>query len=152
MYHESILTVSVPEQDVHELQRPGLSRANPLSPLDHLGPSRGCPTGDREVWFVWSRIHSDLHLSNKDYMIDDATDKYAVPGDMQLWRVLKAVKADYVVFVGVHLNVCMMNRQFGLGRLRQLGWPKERLGVVRELTDVLYCELMPTPLHTRVPQ
>ena len=46
--------------------------------------------------------------------------------------------------MGVHENMCILERPFGIERVRSMGFAKQNLAVVRELVDIMCAP--PAPL------
>ncbi len=67
------------------------------------------------------RIHED-----KDYISDSGT---------EIWSILEAQKIQHVMLVGVHTNMCVLGRPFGL---RQLSSHGKQVVLVRDMTDTMY--------------
>ena len=53
-------------------------------------------------------------------------------------NILAATGARYVAYCGVHANMCLMNREFSIPKVRSWGFPKERVAIIRDLTDVMF--------------
>ena len=46
-------------------------------------------------------------------------------------------------YVGVHENMCILERPFGIERVRGMGFSKQNLAVVRDLVDIMCATLRP---------
>lgn len=66
--------------------------------------------------------------------IDDARDFISDKGD-EVWNVLESRGIKNVVLVGVHLNMCVLGRPFGLRRMIEGG---KNAVLLRDLTDTMY--------------
>ena len=66
--------------------------------------------------------------------IDDERDFIAAEGDV-VWNVLENTQISHVVLVGVHTNMCVLGRPFGLRQMKRAG--KEVI-LMRDMTDVMY--------------
>ncbi len=66
--------------------------------------------------------------------IDDARDFISDHGS-EVARVLAACGIRHVMLVGVHLNMCVLGRPFGLRRMGEAGYD---VVLVRDLTDTMY--------------
>lgn len=64
--------------------------------------------------------------ADRDWVSDDGA---------EVARVLAARGVRHVLLVGVHLNMCVLGRPFGLRRLREAGLD---VALVRDLTDTMY--------------
>ncbi|MCH2060735.1 MAG: isochorismatase family protein [Verrucomicrobiales bacterium] len=74
----------------------------------------------------WLRQSSQLEISNKDFI--------AAEGDV-VWNILKAREIKHVVLCGVHTNMCVLGRPFGLRQMVRAGMETVLL---RDCTDVMY--------------
>jgi len=66
--------------------------------------------------------------------IDADRDYISDRGD-EVWNVLAARRIQNVVLVGVHLNMCVLGRPFGL---RQMARGGKRVALMRDMTDCMY--------------
>ncbi|WP_436716131.1 ThuA domain-containing protein [Roseiconus lacunae] len=66
--------------------------------------------------------------------IDASCDFISDRGD-EIWSLLKQRSIDNVMLVGVHTNMCVLGRPFGL---RQLAKNHVNVALVRDLTDTMY--------------
>ncbi len=66
--------------------------------------------------------------------IDDERDFIAAEGEV-VWNVLQSRKISHVVLTGVHVNMCVLGRPFGLRQMKRSG--KEVL-LMRDMTDAVY--------------
>ncbi|MBX3422864.1 MAG: isochorismatase family protein [Pirellulaceae bacterium] len=74
-------------------------------------------------------------LSQTDVVqIDDQRDFISDSG-IEVWSILASRKVTKVMLVGVHTNMCVLGRPFGLRRLATAGL---NVVLVRDLTDTMY--------------
>jgi nicotinamidase-related amidase len=73
------------------------------------------------------------HQSNK-IEIDSKRDFISDRG-LEVWNVLESRGIKNVILVGVHTNMCVLGRPFGL---RQMARNGKRVALVRDLTDCMY--------------
>ena len=66
--------------------------------------------------------------------IDDARDFITDQGD-EVWNILEARGIENVILTGVHTNMCVLGRPFGL---RQMARNGKRVALVRDMTDTMY--------------
>jgi nicotinamidase-related amidase/type 1 glutamine amidotransferase len=66
--------------------------------------------------------------------IDSQTDLITDSGS-DVWKILRSRGIEQVMLVGVHTNMCVLGRPFGLRQL--VGWGKRTL-LVSDLTDTMY--------------
>jgi nicotinamidase-related amidase len=71
---------------------------------------------------------------NAALTIDPAVDYISDRGD-EVWAILKENKIEHVIMLGVHTNMCVLGRPFGL---RQLVSNQMDIVLVRDLTDCMY--------------
>jgi nicotinamidase-related amidase/type 1 glutamine amidotransferase len=64
--------------------------------------------------------------SDRDYISDSGT---------EIWHILKHHGIEHVLVCGVHTNMCVLGRPFGLRQLREHGF---HVVLVRDLTDTMY--------------
>lgn len=80
----------------------------------------------------WIRQAEGLEIDPRvDYITDDG---------VQNWNILHEKKIDNVILVGVHLNMCVLGRPFGL---RQMSRSGKNVVLMRDLTDTMYNPEMP---------
>jgi nicotinamidase-related amidase len=84
------------------------------------GPERPC-----KVATVWKRQIESLRIADGDYLVDcnNAAD---------LLRVCRAKGITHLVYMGVHTNMCVLNRGCGILSATRHGFP---CALVRDLTD-----------------
>ncbi len=86
--------------------------------LESLGRNPGMP---------WKAQSPGIEIDiEKDYISDR--------GD-EVWSVLQDRKIEHVLLLGVHTNMCVLGRPFGL---RQMAAQKMDVVLVRDLTDCMY--------------
>ncbi len=66
--------------------------------------------------------------------IDDQSDYISDRGD-EVWNILKDRKIRHVILVGVHTNMCVIGRPFGLRRMVANGFETV---LMRDMTDCMY--------------
>ncbi|HEU5327229.1 MAG TPA: hypothetical protein VFU78_03995 [Thermomicrobiales bacterium] len=106
----------------------------PPPPLDHPDPplpvdasDGGSDTGEPSWHPAWSRQHPALE-------IDQARDGIADEG-VAIYRFLRQRGIKQVCIMGVHTNMCVLNRTFAIKALVRWGVP---VALVRDLTDAMY--------------
>lgn len=102
-----------------------LPHDDPPLPIDDS--DEGSDTGEAAPYHAWSRQHPGLHI---DETRDFVTDK-----GHQVYSVLRARGIEQVLIMGVHTNMCILNRSFGIKQLVRWGVP---VALVRDLTDAMY--------------
>jgi nicotinamidase-related amidase len=66
--------------------------------------------------------------------IDPATDYISASGE-EVWSILEERKIKNIVLLGVHLNMCVLGRPFGL---RQMAKNGRHVVLMRDMTDTMY--------------
>ncbi|QDS93096.1 Trehalose utilization [Roseimaritima multifibrata] len=75
----------------------------------------------------WTHQMDALEIdSDRDYISDSGT---------EIWSLLESKGIENVVLTGVHLNMCVLGRPFGLRRMVAGG---KNAVVIRDLTDTMY--------------
>ncbi len=78
--------------------------------------------------------------------IDQDKDAISDSG-VEIWNLLEAKNIDNVILMGVHLNMCVSGRPFGLRQMEKNG---KHVVLVRDLTDTMYNPARwPFVSHTR---
>lgn len=70
----------------------------------------------------------------KTIEIDDSVDYITDQGD-EVWNVLESRNIDNVILLGVHTNMCVLGRPFGL---RQMAKNGKNVVLMRDMTDSMY--------------
>src|SRR5262249_28721248 len=74
----------------------------------------------------WKSQIDGLKIHDADYLSDSGE---------EIWSVLEDRKLDQVILVGVHTNMCVLGRPFGL---RQMARNGKKVVLMRDLTDTMY--------------
>lgn len=69
---------------------------------------------------------SEIEIRNEDAISDSG---------VEIWNLFEQRGIENVILVGVHTNMCVMGRPFGLRHMAQFG---KRVVLVRDLTDTMY--------------
>jgi len=75
---------------------------------------------------AWTRQHTALHIAPNDLISDK--------GD-EVYNALRLRGVRNVLILGVHANMCVLNRPFAIKQLTKWGF---RCILVRDLTDAMY--------------
>ncbi len=106
-----------------------LPMIDPPLPVDDS--DGGSDTGEADQRKVWSRQHPDIEIRDVDAISDDGREIYSL---------LRQVGIRTVLMAGVHTNMCVLNRSFGIKNLVRWGL---NTTLVRDLTDAMYNPAMP---------
>ena len=74
----------------------------------------------------WKSQTDALAIDPKDYISDDG---------QEIWSILENRGIEHVILMGVHLNMCVLGRPFGL---RQMAKNGKDVVLMRDLTDTMY--------------
>lgn len=108
--------VSLPEEIAHP---------NPPLPIDD--GDGGSDTGEPPWYRAWTRQHPAIAIDpERDGITDDGRELYSLLHQERIARVL---------LLGVHTNMCVLNRSFGIRQLVRWG---VSVALVRDLTDAMY--------------
>lgn len=86
----------------------------------------GCDTPGDHEHRVWTRETPLLHIAPGDVISDSGT---------EIYNVLRAHHINTILYMGVHANMCILNRTFGIRQMTRWGM---RCILVRDLTDAMY--------------
>jgi hypothetical protein len=86
----------------------------------------GCDTPGDKSHAVWTRENSLLTIAKGDVISDSGT---------EIYNVLQQRGIDTLLFMGVHANMCILNRSFGVRQMTRWGI---RCIIVRDLMDAMY--------------
>jgi nicotinamidase-related amidase len=103
---------------------PELTFAQAPLPIDDS--DEGCDTPGDKPHKAWSRENEALSIAPGDVISDQGA---------EIYNVLMQHHIDTVLFMGVHVNMCILNRSFGVRQLSKWGL---RCVLVRDLTDAMY--------------
>lgn len=78
----------------------------------------------------WLSQVATLKIHDIDYISDSG---------VEIWNVLENRKIDNVIIMGVHTNMCVLGRPFGL---RQMAKNGKHVVLMRDMTDTMYNPMM----------
>lgn len=110
-----------------------LPRVDPPKPVDRTAPplpiddaDGGCDTpGDKEHR-AWSRQHAGIVVGPNDLISDQGPEVYSA---------LRAHQIQHLFVMGVHTNMCILNRTFAIKQMTKWG---VRCVLLRDMTDAMY--------------
>ncbi len=111
----AIPVVSPPESAEH---------ADPPLPIDDS--DGGSDTGEKPWHKAWSRQHPAIGIGDRDVISDRGQEVYSL---------LRHRDIAQVVIVGVHTNMCVLHRSFGIKQMVRWGVD---IALARDLTDTMY--------------
>lgn len=96
-------------------------------PLDHQQWAERLAASGRNPKAPWQAQCADIPIDAKaDFISDSGT---------EIWSILENRQISNVILVGVHTNMCVLGRPFGLRRLAEGG---KNVVLCRDLTDTMY--------------
>jgi nicotinamidase-related amidase len=99
----------------------------PVPPLPIDDSDEGSDTGETTTSRAWQRQHPALEI---DETVDVISDK-----GVEVYSYLYQQRIQQVVIMGVHTNMCVLNRSFAIKQLVKWQVP---VALVRDLTDTMY--------------
>jgi nicotinamidase-related amidase len=75
---------------------------------------------------AWTRQIAKIEIADGDAITDNG---------QETWNLLTARHIDNVILCGVHLNMCVLGRPFGIRQMVHLG---KNVALMRDLTDTMY--------------
>lgn len=97
------------------------------TPAEHAAWEEELIAQGRNPKAPWLRQIDVLEIDGeKDYISDSGS---------EIWGILEHHDIDHVMLAGVHTNMCVLGRPFGLRRLSEAG---KNVVLVRDLTDTMY--------------
>ena len=104
-------------------QDPGEERG--IYPIDQA--DGGCDDGPRcPEGSPWRSQIAAIEIRDEDAISDSG---------VEIWNLLESRGISHVILMGVHTNMCVLGRPFGL---RQLARHGKEVVLVRDLTDTMY--------------
>ena len=82
-----------------------------------------CPTGS-----PWTRQHEAVTIDPQDAITESG---------QEVWNLVRANGIQHILIAGVHLNMCVIGRPFGIRALSAMGM---ETALLRDLTDTMYCQ------------
>ena len=95
-------------------------------PLPIDDSDEGCDTPGDKPHKAWSREIATLMIAPGDVVSDKGE---------EIYNVLRQRNIDTLLYVGVHANMCILNRSFGIRQMSKWGL---QCILVRDLTDAMY--------------
>jgi nicotinamidase-related amidase/type 1 glutamine amidotransferase len=91
----------------------------------------GCETKGLTERIVWSKQIDALEITDTDLISDDGA---------EIGAYFKAAGITNVILTGVHTNMCVIGRSFGLRAMKRMGM---NVVLMRDMTDLMYNSNMP---------
>jgi len=103
----------------------------PDQPLPIDDSDEGCTTPPDEPFGAWTRQHPGISMGEHDGISDDG---------MEVYSYFSQRGIENVVYVGVHTNMCVLDRSFAIKAMARRGL---KCYLIRDLTDTMYNPAMP---------
>ncbi len=118
-------------QEVAAVEPPPLrEHLDPKLPIDDS--DNGPDTGEVPWYAAWTREHAALEIDQeRDVISDDGREIYSY---------LRFRGITQVIIMGVHVNMCVLGRSFGIKNMVRWGVD---IALARDLTDAMYNPAMP---------
>ena len=97
----------------------------PELPIDDSDMGCDCPH-KCEIREAWTRQSKLIEMREEDALTDDGQETH---------NLLEERGIDQVVLVGVHLNMCVLGRPFGIRQMVTVG---KKVALMRDMTDTMY--------------
>ncbi|MBE0697496.1 MAG: isochorismatase family protein [Anaerolineaceae bacterium] len=97
----------------------------PRLPIDDR--DGGSDTGEKSWYKAWARQHPAITIDEEQDVISD--------DGQEIFSFLHDQGIEFLVILGVHTNMCILNRSFGIMQMVRWGVP---VALVRDLTDTMY--------------
>ena len=99
-------------------------REDPPLPIDDT--DGGSDTGEAHSHKAWDQQHGAIDIEDRDVISDSGEEIYSVYADRGIDRML---------IMGVHTNMCVLHRTFGIKAMVRWG---VNVALIRDLTDTMY--------------
>jgi hypothetical protein len=109
-----------------------LEHDDPRLPLDAADPCDTCPDEEHPRWergmpVPWTRQHPAIEIDQERDVISD--------NGRELYSLYQSRGIEHVLEMGVHTNMCILNRSFSIKQM--VRWGMQPV-LIRDLTDALY--------------
>ncbi len=101
-----------------------LELSDPPLPIDDS--DGGCTSEETVQYHAWTRQHPGLDIKEPDIISDKG---------QEVLNYLAQEDIDSILYVGVHTNMCVLGRSFGIRQMSRWG---KQCYLVRDLTDTMY--------------
>jgi hypothetical protein len=87
----------------------------------------GSDTGETETYAAWHRQHPGITIvQDMDWISESG---------LEIYSFLQQRDVEQVLIMGVHTNMCVLNRSFGIKQMVRWG---VNIGLISDLTDAMY--------------
>lgn len=102
-----------------------LEREDPPQPVD--SSDGGSDTGEEESFKAWHRQHPGIEIDQESDLISD--------DGREVYNCMAQRGIDNLLIMGVHTNMCVLNRSFAIKQM--VRWGKQ-VALIGDLTDAMY--------------
>ena len=95
-------------------------------PIDDSDMGCSCKGEKCEIREAWTRQIKTIEIMKGDAITDNG---------QETWNLLAERKIENVILCGVHLNMCVLGRPFGIRQMVKLG---KNVALMRDMTDTMY--------------
>ncbi|MFP6857729.1 MAG: hypothetical protein VCA73_10670 [Roseibacillus sp.] len=95
-------------------------------PIDDTDMGCSCAEPKCEIREAWTRQIKTIEIVDGDAITDSGQETY---------NLLASKKIDNVILCGVHLNMCVLGRPFGIRQMVKVG---KKVALMRDMTDTMY--------------
>lgn len=95
-------------------------------PIDDSDMGCSCEGKKCEIREAWKRQIQTLEMAAGDALTDNG---------QETWNLLAERGIDHVILCGVHLNMCVLGRPFGIRQMVKVG---KKVALMRDMTDTMY--------------
>lgn len=95
-------------------------------PIDDSDMGCSCKEPKCEIREAWTRQNKGIEILGEDAITDNGQEAF---------NLLSAKKIENVILCGVHLNMCVLGRPFGIRQMVKLG---KNVALMRDMTDTMY--------------
>jgi nicotinamidase-related amidase len=98
--------------------------SDPPLPIDDS--DGGCDTAQKPWYKAWTRENAKIDIGEFDGISDNG---------LEVYRLLRQEGIEYLIVMGVHTNMCVLNRPFAIRQMTRWG---VQCVLARDLTDTMY--------------
>lgn len=95
-------------------------------PIDDSDMGCSCEGTKCVIREAWKREIATLEIADQDAITDNG---------QEVWNLLQLHHIENVILCGVHLNMCVLGRPFGIRQMVHLG---KNVALMRDMTDTMY--------------
>lgn len=95
-------------------------------PIDDSDMGCSCKEPKCEIREAWTRQNKGIEILGEDAITDNGQEAF---------NLLSAKRIENVILCGVHLNMCVLGRPFGIRQMVKLG---KNVALMRDMTDTMY--------------